>query len=195
MMILNRKYSHQYPHQVAEAGRRPLLSRRGQSIIEFVFVGIPMLFVLISIFEMSRGMWMYGTLAHAARRGVRFASVHGINCVPNPPGVTNDCTKTIAQIATEIRNAGVGLDPAITTVNFTVLVGTGQAATSTCTLSNCPGTIWPPSTNNANQVGQRISISLVTPFRSGLAMFWPGSSPTTFGLINLPASSTDSIHY
>src|SRR5690242_13216787 len=49
----------------------------GQSLVEFTFVGIPMIFVLIGTFEISRGMWMYHTLAHAVRDGVRYASVHG----------------------------------------------------------------------------------------------------------------------
>ena len=34
----------------------------GQSLVEFTLVGIPLIFVLISVFEISRGMWMYHTL-------------------------------------------------------------------------------------------------------------------------------------
>ena len=56
-------------------------SRAGQAMVEFTFVGIPLMFTLISIFEVSRGMWIYHTLAYSVKNGVRFASVHGINCV------------------------------------------------------------------------------------------------------------------
>ena len=44
-------------------------SQRGGSLIEFTFVGIPLMFVLISIFEASRGMWTYNLLAHAIKEG------------------------------------------------------------------------------------------------------------------------------
>jgi Flp pilus assembly protein TadG len=37
-------------------------TRRGSSILEFVLVGIPIIFVLISLFEISRGMWTYHTM-------------------------------------------------------------------------------------------------------------------------------------
>ena len=57
--------------------------QRGQSLIEFTFVGIPVIFTLICIFEISRGMWIYGTLNHAVKEGVRYAIVHGINCSKN----------------------------------------------------------------------------------------------------------------
>src|SRR5579871_5563504 len=57
------------------------LKRSGQSLIEFTLVGIPLIFVLISVFEISRGMWIYHTLAYSVKNGVRYASVHGINCV------------------------------------------------------------------------------------------------------------------
>src|SRR4051812_12070981 len=100
--------------------------RRGQSLIEFTFVGIPIMFVLISVFEVSRGMWIYHTLAHAVREGVRYASVHGYNCTQNGNTcavnmgpVSNTCTgSSDAPIAEVIRCAAVGLDPANTNIQF-----------------------------------------------------------------------------
>ncbi|MEQ1949420.1 MAG: TadE family protein [Bryobacteraceae bacterium] len=167
-------------------------SRAGQTMVEFVFVGIPMVFVLISIFEIARGMWMYNTLAHAVREGVRYSSVHGINCVYNPPSVNNNCSKSIAQIARVIQDAGVGIDPAQTDVRFI-----SQAGAVNCTLTGCAAnsTIWPPSTSNANQVGQPIRIEVQTPFRSAIAMFWPGSKTQSFAAATFPASSTDIVQY
>jgi hypothetical protein len=43
--------------------------QRGSAMIEFTLVGIPMIFLLISIFEISRAMWNYHTLAFAIREG------------------------------------------------------------------------------------------------------------------------------
>ena len=37
---------------------------RGTTLLEFTLVGIPLIFLLISTVEISRGMWQYHTLAH-----------------------------------------------------------------------------------------------------------------------------------
>lgn len=161
--------------------------RRGQSIIEFTFVGIPLMFVLISIFEMSRGMWMYHTLAHATKTAVRYSIVHGQNCVPPS---TNTCSRTIGHIALEFKKAAVGIDEATTTMTFYT-----AASTTTCALNTCLGnpTVWPPAGGNAP--GQILTIEAATPFRSAIALFWPGSSPVTIGRVNLPARSSDRVAY
>ena len=80
---------------------------RGNTIVEFTLVGIPLIFVLISIAEISRAMWAYTTVAHAVREGTRFAIVHGHNCEVAP----NTCAgyATIGWIARRIRQGGVGL--------------------------------------------------------------------------------------
>ena len=91
----------------------------GQSLIEFTFVGIPGMFTLIGIFEISRAMWIYSTLNHAAQEGVRYAIVHGEdcgnngnNCQVNLGPATNNCNNTNSTIAEVIQCAGIGLDPA-----------------------------------------------------------------------------------
>ena len=56
--------------------------RTGSTLIEFTLVGIPLIFVLISTFEMARGMWNYQTLAYAVRAGtVTFQSHAFMRCV------------------------------------------------------------------------------------------------------------------
>ena len=64
--------------------------RGGSTVIEFTLVGIPMIFVFISTFEMARGMWIYHSLAYAVKEATRYASVHGASCTtsPNTCGVT-----------------------------------------------------------------------------------------------------------
>jgi hypothetical protein len=66
-------------------------------MLEFVLIGIPVIFVLISIFEIARGMWTYHTMAYAVREGVRYASVHGKGCAS-----PNTCQVTIGQITSVI---------------------------------------------------------------------------------------------
>lgn len=183
--------------------------RRGQSLIEFTLVGIPVIFVLISVFEISRGMWIYHTMAYAVKNGVRYASVHGINCVPgsietpvtdNP----NNCTvnmgppETAGTVLYVIRQAAGGLGTASTTVTFTDAGGT----TTNCTLANgscSTGGIWPPNdatgANNLNSVGKPIRIDIRTPFISALAMLWPTSGQVKFASGTLGASSQDYIQF
>jgi Flp pilus assembly protein TadG len=176
--------------------------QRGQSLVEFTFVGIPLMFVLISIFEVSRGMWMYQTLAYSVREGVRFASVRGIDCVPTATNL-NNCQAAIKDIAGVIQFYGVGLDLATTQATFTVCsaddCSTPSDGTSvvcmlgtTCASNN---TYWPPNDNTSNRVGVTIRIDLVTPFKSGLAMLWPGAGKVSFALVNLPAGASETIKF
>jgi len=75
-------------------------------MIEFTLVGIPMIFLLISIFEISRAMWNYHTLAFAIREGTRYAAVHGSGCSADPRATP--CQATVAQVAQRIQDAGIG---------------------------------------------------------------------------------------
>lgn len=156
--------------------------------MEFTLVGIGMLFIVISLFEMARGMWTYHTLAYAVREGARYASVHGQGCAS-----PNSCQVTIGQIATVIRNAGVGIDPVATQVTFTPAIGSATTDTLSNLLANT--TTWPDT--GANAPGQNVAISAVYPFRTVLAIFWTGdgkplNDSQTF---HLSASSTEGIQF
>lgn len=182
--------------------------QRGSSTIEMALVGIPIIFTLISIFEMSRGMWMYHTLAYSVKVGVRLASVHGQNCINNPPGVTNDCAKNISDIATAIKDAAVGLDSANTLLTFNATgdvtkcyLGSSSVGSVTTPLGTAVGclslttTQWPPSANSENQVGKQIRIDIRTRFRSALAMVWPGAGRVSFAEARLGATSQDIVQF
>lgn len=169
-----------------------MLTRRkrqgGNALIEFTLVGIPLIFVLISIFEISRGMWIYHTLEYAVTEGTRFSIVHGANCWVSP----NTCGQTIGQTAGIIQYAGVGLLPDQLTLTFTANTG----VTATCLLKDClsNGAQWPPT--NGNLQGMDITISASYPFSSAIAMFWPGAGAgLVFPTINLPATSTERIQF
>src|SRR5690242_12175556 len=88
---------------------------RGTAFIEFTLVGIPLIFILITTFEMARGMWNYQSLAYAVKTGVRYAVVHGQDCAIAP----NNCTVTISQIASVIKSSGVTLPDNLVTLTFT----------------------------------------------------------------------------
>ncbi len=179
---------------------------RGQALVEFTFVGIPVVFLLISVFEISRGMWIYQTLAYAAKAGVRYAIVHGGNCA-NQNGntcfvklgpATNTCNTNFGinpTIAEVIRCAGVGLDPVNTRIRFTSVTGTTTACSLETSGANaCPaGSAWPGT--GANNINDPITIAITTPFNSAIAMFWPGANPVSFASGTLAAQSSDRIQY
>ena len=168
---------------------------QGSSLIEFTLVGIPLIFILISTFEMGRGMWAYGTLAAAVREGTRFAVVHGQDCATAP----NNCQVTVAQIAQRIQNMGVGLLP--DQLNFTLSSATRTVAcnplqsclaNTTCfpTAADCSGTV-----DFSATPGMPVTIDATYPFQSAIAMFWPGNAPIVFGVHTFRASSRETIQF
>jgi hypothetical protein len=162
-------------------------NERGNATIEMTLVGIPMIFVLISTFEMARGMWAYDTLAYSVREATRYAIVHGQNCSISP----NSCAITVASLAARLRGAAVGLPPDQLNVTFTSLAD----SVSCNPLSSClndPSTF--PS-SGGNGVGNPITISGTYRFSSAIAMFWPGSRPVSFGAVNLTSTSTDYVQF
>src|SRR5579859_3242487 len=168
-------------------GRRN--GQRGSTILEFTLVGIPLIFALISIFEIARGMWLYHTLEYAVTEGTRYATVHGVDCTL--PG--NTCSVAIKDIAGVIQYAGAGLLPDQLTLTFTP---NRINAAITCTLQNClkNATAWPPA--NDNLAGMDVTISGTYPFASAIAMFWRGSgAAAVFPTFNLPATSKERIQF
>ena len=182
-------------------------AQRGATTVEMALVGIPLMFVLISVFEISRGMWMYHTEAYAVKNGVRFAIVHGVDCVKTTDN-PNNCPTTMAAVGALIQGAGVGLDPTQTLLTFQP--GSANAAATSCYLG-APGasppygafsacstytSTWPPdSAGTYNGIGKPIRIDVKIPFYSALTMFAPGSKPIRFALVNLAATSLDYIQF
>jgi hypothetical protein len=175
-------------------------SRRGNTIIEFTMVGIPVLFLLISVFEMSRGMWMYHTLGSAVREGVRYAVTHGNSCNIYP----NGCVVRISDIAARIRGYAIGFTPA----QIENLTFTSATRTITCaTLADCltgegaGSSYWPAGPPGAViDIGgnKRSPLEIRADFRfeSSIAMFWPGAGAgQNFAAVVLPASSREPIQY
>ena len=156
-------------------------------MVEFVLAGIPVIFILISIFELARGMWTYHTMAYAVREGVRYAAVHGKGCAS-----PRTCQVTIGQITSVIKKAGAGLPPSTTVVTLTPASGSASSDTMANQLTSA--TVWPPSA--ANAPGQNIKIKVTYPFRTFLAVFWTGAgSVNDSGVFNIGASSSAPIQF
>src|SRR5579871_6311110 len=111
--------------------------RRGQALVEFSLAAIPIIFLMISVEEMARGMWIYVTLAHAIKEGTRYGVVHGADCAQ----ANSSCPVTVGQVASQIVHAGVGLDPA----QFNVVLQTSSSSRTCAPLNTCLNvpTAWP----------------------------------------------------
>ena len=167
-------------------------TQRGATILEFTMIGIGMIFVFLSFFEMARGMWTYQTMAYAVREGARYSSVHGKDCTVN--GAT--CQVTVSQVARAILSAGPGLDPGNVTVTLTPAIGAATTDTITNLInptSTYATTNWPPATSYAP--GQVVKVSATYPFHTFLAMFWAGKTFNGSPVFNLGASSSETIQF
>ena len=171
--------------------------RLGSATLEMTLVGIPLLFVLISIIEVSRGMWIYHTLSYAVREGTRYTIVHGANCKATP----NNCPVTVGQIATVIQNAAVGL---FDSNNFMVEMKSSSDTYGTLDGNGIPTMTLASALSNTNQfpsapgdsIGQPITFTVTYPFQSAIAMFWPGAgSGLNFATVTFPASSQELVQF
>jgi Flp pilus assembly protein TadG len=169
-------------------------SRKGNSIVEFTLVGIPLMFILISVFEVSRGMWVYHTLAYAVKDTARYAAVHGQACLNAGAG----CPVTVAAVATHLRDAGAGLLPNY----FNVTMSTNTRTVTCSPLNSCLAdtTCFPAAANCTSfdpgaAQGSPVTITGTYPFASAISMFAPfgGSGGIVFGTFNLPATAREAI--
>ena len=160
-------------------------AQRGNALLEFTLVAIPMVFFLISTVELTRGMWIYGTLVNAVKEGTRFTVVHGQACAQ----ASNSCPVTLGAVATVVQQAATGIDPS----QFNVTMRAGSATQTCAPLASClsSSAAWPPTSNNS--VGLPVKISGTYAFRSALSMFWPGSTPAQIIPVTLGAQSQEEI--
>lgn len=185
---------------------------RGSSFLEFTLVGIPLVFILICTFEISRAMWIYHTIAFAVKESTRLAIVKGRDCVENG----NTCGVQVSRIAQEVWLNGVGLDPDLLNLTLTTTGGSGGAITGTlrqlagtCTGVNAAGapictggnaTPWPTlgttPADPGSDPGQRITIQATYTFPTALAFFWPGAGRGwTFGNLTFGSQSRETIQF
>ncbi len=175
--------------------------RAGNALIEFTLVGIPILFILISIFEIARGMWLYTTLQHAVKDTVRFAIVHGQNCGVNG----NSCAITLSQIGTRFREQAPMFEPADVQLELRAGCGSGEAYSAGCaavrttTLQSVLAdntTVWPDGAGEGSPGVHSIEIYASTPFDSIIQHFSPGTGVgQRFGTFNLQAIAREMVQF
>lgn len=154
--------------------------RRGNALIEFTLVGIPLIFILFSIFEAARGMWQYVTLCHAVEEATRFAVVHGDNC----SSTSQSCQVTVGQVVSRFGWAGSSLDPQKVQLELRAgcqagapfsAAACGSYRSGTLQSLASDGTTWP----DLGAPGfESVEILATYPFETVFAVFWPGVGGT-----------------
>jgi Flp pilus assembly protein TadG len=164
---------------------RKCKGRRGNAVIEFTLVAIPLIFIQFSIVEMCRGMWDYHSLAQAVKVASRAAATRGAGCAGA------GCAMTVGQIATTIAGFAGGMPASALNVTLTSNAGNVTCnPLSTCTSSS---TVWPPAGGNA--AGSDIVISGSYNFTSALMMFAPGTNGMQFSGVTFTAKSRQVLLY
>lgn len=148
-----------------------------------------MIFLLISLVDMARGLWINHTLAEAVRDGTRWAIVHGARYANTNgqrlPGAT------LADVRTVVTRAAVGLVPGELNLRFESAQGVINCSPST----NCPpgtlGTNWPP--DGYADPGREIGIIATYPYNSLVVMYFPGNGGINFGDYLLGSAAREKI--
>ena len=140
-------------------------SRRGSTLLEFSLVGIPQLFIVISVISAGINMWQFSTLAYASESTARYISVHGNTCSING----NSCLITVGDAASYFKREAPALDSARVVVRFT-----DGSGTTTCNpLNTCTSSATPFPDATYNGVGQDITVKATFTLVNPMIMFWP----------------------
>lgn len=142
-------------------------NRRGNALVEFTLVGIPLLFLTLSVFSVSIDMWEFHELPYAVEMTARYAATHGQGCTQG----TNTCRITVANMVTYFEGQNISLLPSLVSVTFT----DGSGATSCAPITNCASSSATFPNTSYNAPGQDIKVYATYTLKNPVAFFWPGS--------------------
>lgn len=110
---------------IREKRLRRLGDRRGQTLVEYSLSILLLVVLMFGVFEMSRMILVYTTIADAAKIGMRFAEVHG-----------TDNSATSSDVQTVVKNY-LGAAPMNTSSSnlFITVTGAGGAIGSAVTVT------------------------------------------------------------
>jgi Flp pilus assembly protein TadG len=163
---------------------------RGNQTVEFTMIGIPLLFILFGVANMSFAMLTLHTIQEACEQGARYVVTHGSTCSTGG----NTCGVTVGNVASVISSAAAGVNPSQLTVTLTVCAAgvntcpaSGAVNQVTCSpLSSCTSssTAWPSSSNNTAG-SYDVIVSADCTVASPIFMYWPGKNQS----VKIPSST------
>ena len=135
-------------------------SRRGDALIEFTLMGLPIIFITTSIVAMGLDMFEFHNLAYATDSTARYISMHG----------ANGSAITVGNIATYFEGQGISLSSGVVNLSLTNSAGT---VTPCNPVSSCEGssTVFPDTSHNAE--GTNITVSATYVLKNPIFLLWP----------------------
>lgn len=141
---------------------------RGQTLIEFAFVLVFWVVMIIAILEMFLFLHTYNVLADAAKEGVRYAIVHGAN---NPQGLAPPCTAgTCPDLLGPAAPAGTvpGYNSTYGVVKTFAQMSLHDVSGMTITATYPDGTA-----ATSNKTPNRVQIVVSYPYQPFFGLGWP----------------------
>jgi len=158
--------------------------RGGNALIEFSLLGLPIIFITISIVAMGLNMWEFHNLAYSTESTARYISMHGYNCTQNG----NSCKLYIQNYAQFFESQGLALDPSLVKVVFTD--GSGSTTCNpvkNCATSSPANNVYFPA-SGYDSMGSDITVTATYLLKNPIALYWPPdtdrSSDFTVGAIS-----------
>lgn len=154
--------------------------RKGQSLIEFTLVGIPLLFMVTTVVTVAIDMWQYDNLVFAAQSTARYVAMHGRSCIQDG----TSCTLTVANVVSYFTSHAIALD-----ANKAKVTLQSASSSTVCEpVSSCSASAsqFPPAADNG--VNFDVTVKVTYPITNPIGMFWPGSGTvrtSTFTLLGM----------
>jgi Flp pilus assembly protein TadG len=141
-----------FPNGLAAPGLRRLKGEDGNSLLEYAFIAMLFMIMLLGIIDFGRALYAYHFASHAAREATRWAAVNGYTCGPGTTAGTpfdSSCNGTAPMnngpaSATDIQNYVKSLVPSsldsskvTTTPNWPVPATKPTACTANPTAPSC----------------------------------------------------------
>lgn len=144
--------------------------RRGQALVEFSLVLVPFLLMVLGILDVGRGIYVYNSVAEAAREIARVTSVHPGSCT-NTDGTPCDWMPTTSDWSSQMQ--------AVVATQESLVPGltAGEIAIACTDLANV--------TYNSAQcysgtVGRYVQVTISVPFNVVALDFLPVKQTITF---------------
>ena len=159
--------------------------RGGFALIEFTLIGVPLVFLTISIIEVSIAMWQFHSLMYANETTARYAAMHGYGCTQNG----NSCTVTVGTLTHMIASQAPSLDTS--KLNVTLYSASGNTPCAPITTCFNSTSQFPGSADNA--VGNDVKFVASYPIGNPMPMLWPGNGRVDSGTFTLGATTRQRI--
>lgn len=158
--------------------------RRGQALLEFTLIGIPFLFMTLSIISVSLNMFQFDSLPYAVDLTARYVSTHGEGCSQNG----NTCLLAVSDVVSYFSAQGMGLE-----MGKVALTLTDSSGTITCSpLTSCSSSSATFPATTSNSVGSDFTINARYLLSNPMPMMW-GNKSVAAGRFNVGATARQRI--